>query len=134
MTLRRKALLTITIFLIGALTVIGINPEYEKVLEYKAYRIQYKQYMRGKRFFYEHRHPTNEELVDQAYMKLANKLLDDYLQGKDSKLIEEVMKLNRVHNLRYDTKRYLVKNVGVDSLIRNRDIFLDTTIWAIDVH
>lgn len=133
--MKRKGtiLLTIPIF-IGAATIIGLNPDYEKVLEYKSHSIKYRQYLREKIFSYTGDYPTNEELVDQAYMRLANRLLDDYLRNKDSQLIDEVVKLSNDHNLRYPMKRYKMKGIDVDSLIRNRDIFLDTTIWVTDIN
>ena len=66
----------------------------------------------------------NRMLVDQAHMKLANRLFDDYLQTNDSSLIKDVFRISNEHNLRYDTK-----NVSIDSLTKNRSILLDTIIY-----
>ncbi len=128
MTIKQKTvvLVMIPVVLIGVLAVIGLNPEYEKVLEHKGHRIEYAQYLRGEKFLYVGHYVTNEKLVDQAYMKLANRLLDDYLRNKDSQLIDEVVKIGNDHNLRY---RNRMKAIDVDSLIRNRDTLLDTIIW-----
>jgi hypothetical protein len=83
-------------------------------------------------FFYTGQSVTNQELEDQAHMTLANSLLDDYLQSKDSHLPDEVVKISNGHNLRYPNRRYKMMVVDIDSLIKNRDTILDTTIWIID--
>lgn len=132
--MKRKTaiLLTITIFLIGVAIVIGVNPEYEKALTYRDHKIKYRQYLREKLFFYTGESVTNQELEDQGHMRLANSLLDDYLQSKDSHLADEVVRISNSHNLRYPNRRYKMTAVDIDSLIRNRDTILDTTIWIID--
>jgi hypothetical protein len=116
--------LTSIIVLLAVAIVIGLNPEYERVLEYGDHRIPYGQYLRGERFLYAGHYVTNDRLVDLAYMKLANRLLDDYIQDNDSQLVEEILKITSDHNLRYSTV-----NVSIDSLISNREILLDTIIW-----
>jgi hypothetical protein len=121
---KTKILLTILIVVIATITIIGLNPEYERVLEHNGHRITYRQYLRGKDFLYTGHYVTNDRLVDQAYMKLANRLLDDYIRDNDSQLADEVVKIANEHNLRYTTV-----NVNIDSLTRNREILLDTTIW-----
>lgn len=120
---RIALLATIVIFLIGAVTVIGLNPEYERVLEYRTHSVRYIQYLRGEKSLYDGHSLTNEQLTDQAYMIIANRLLDDYLRNNDPQLIEDVLRLSNDHNLRYDTK-----DIKADSLIRNRAVLLDTLI------
>ena len=61
-------------------------------------------------------------------MRLAKRLLDDYLQDRDSQIIDEVIKISIDHNL-----RYRIKNIDADSLIHNRERVLDTTMWVIDL-
>src|SRR5688572_19195227 len=88
---RKILLLSLIILLVGIMTVILLNPEYERIVEYGNHRITYAQYLRGKKFLYTGHYVDNERLVDQAYMKLANRLLDDFLQNNDSLLINEVL-------------------------------------------
>lgn len=119
---KTKILLTIVIFVI--VTVIALNPEYERVLEHRGHLISYRQYLRGKDFLYTGHYLTNDLLVDQAYMKLANRLMDDYTRNNDSQLADEIVKIINDHNLRYSKV-----NITIDSLISNRMTLLDTIIW-----
>lgn len=89
--IKAAIILTITILVIGAAIVIRINPQYDKVLQYRGHSIKYKQYFRERIFSYIGNSATNQELLDQAYMRLANKLLDDYLKTEDSQLLEKVV-------------------------------------------
>jgi hypothetical protein len=130
--IRKIIILTISTFFTGAVVVIGMNPEYDEALEYGRLCIKYKQYVRETMFSYTGNSATNQELLDQAYMRLANKLLDEYLKTNDSQLLEKVVELNDLHNLRYPRKRYTMKEIDVDSLIRDRDRVLDTVIWRTD--
>lgn len=109
------------------MTIVVLNPEYEKVLIHRGHSIKYRQYLMGKALSNSRHRPTNEELTDQAYMRLANRLLDDYLQNRDSQLIDEVINISIDHNL-----RYRIKQISADSLIQNRESVLDTTLWVID--
>jgi hypothetical protein len=62
MTIKRrtKILLTSVIVLLAVAIVIGLNPEYERVLEYGDHRIPYGQYLRGERFLYAGHYVTND--------------------------------------------------------------------------
>jgi hypothetical protein len=99
--MKRKTgiLLTITICLIGAATVIGLIRSMKKYSSTRAIALV-QTIFKGKDIFICRRLPTNEKLVDQAYMRLANKLLDDYLQNKDSQLVNEVVELRVVPSYR----------------------------------
>ncbi len=119
--------MTISLIFIGLVTIVVLNPQYEKTLVHRGHTIKYRQYLMGKTFSNWRHRPTNEELADQAYIRLANRLLDDYLLNRDSQLIDEVIKISIDHNL-----RYRIKNISADSLIENRERVLDTTMWVID--
>ncbi len=118
-------LLPLIILLVGVATIIALNPSYERTIEYGNYKVTYIQYLRGEKFLYPGHYVYNERLLDQAYMKLANRILDDFLQNNDSLLINEVLRISNEHNLRFSSTR----KIAVDSLINNREVLLDTIIW-----
>lgn len=121
---RWKILISVVVLLVAIVIIYCQNPKYNKSIEYRNHKVEYQQYLRGKTFLYVGHYVDNSRLVDQAYMKLANRLLDDYLQTNDSSLIKDVVRISNEHNLGYDTK-----NVSIDSLIKNRSILLDTIIY-----
>jgi hypothetical protein len=120
-----KKILVILI-LVVLLTAVGFRiwgPNYEQIkhLKYRNYDIEYSQYSKGKLYLYPHHYLYNRDLLDEAYMKLANKLLDEYLITKDTTLPNEIMK---IYN--HDSLETGYKITNFDSLIINRKTLLDT--------
>lgn len=101
-----------------------LNPEYKRTIKHRNHTVEYGQYLRGKKYLHEGHYIYNTTLVDQAYMKLANRMLDEYLITKDSMLIQEVFRISNDHKLRQD-----IRNVSLDSLIKHRSALLDTIIY-----
>ena len=109
-----------------SLTVIRIlspNTKKEKCLNYGNYSINYVQYSKGKKYLRPGHYLYNKDLLNQAYMILANRLLDEYLRTKDARLPKEILKISNDYNLIYD-----IKIDNFDSLIINRKYLLDTMI------
>ena len=120
---RRK--LTIVIFSLCTLGLIAFFSDfkYKKTLKYRGHEIQYDQYLKGKKYLYVGHYLYNADLVDQAYMILANRLLDDYLKSPDSLLKVDILQISNEHNLRRGLE---IKSI--DSLLTNREFVLDTLI------
>jgi len=120
----KKALLIL--ILIVLLTVVGFiiwGPNYEqkKHLKFRNYDIEYSQYSKGKFYLYPGHYLYNRDLLNEAYMKLANKLLDEYLMTKDTTLPDEILKISN-----HDAYETGYKITNFDSLIINRKTLLDT--------
>jgi len=123
--IKTKKVLVLLIFIV-LLTVAGFRiwgPNYEqkKHLKFRNYDIEYSQYSKGKLFLYPQHYLYNKDLLNEAYMKLANKLLDEYLMTKDTTLPKEILKISNHDALETGNK---IMNFG--SLIRNRKTLLDT--------
>jgi hypothetical protein len=126
--MKRKRKLTIAVILIVGLCALGLSAsfldfKYEKILKHRSHEIQYDQYIKGKKYLYVGHYVSNKDLEDQAYMILANRLLDDYLKNPDSSLGNEILRISNEHNLRTRTE---IKNM--DSLVTNREFLMDTLI------
>ena len=126
---KRWRKLTIVATLIVILCALGViafvsDFKYKKTLKYRSHEIQYDQYFRSKKNLYvEHYYLYNEDLEDQAYMILANRLLDDYLRNPDPSLKEDILRISNEHNLIHGLE---IKSI--DSLRSNRNFYLDTLI------
>jgi hypothetical protein len=123
--IKTKKGLVILIFIV-VITMIGFriwgpNQEQKKHLKFRNYDIEYSQYSKGKFYLYPHHYLYNRDLQNEAYMKLANKLLDEYLMTKDTTLPKEILKI-----CNHDALETGYKITNFDSLIVNRKTLLDT--------
>jgi hypothetical protein len=121
---RWKLVILVVVLLVALVSIYGFNPKYNRSIEYRNHKVIYQQYLRGKKFLYDGHYMQNSLLIDQAYMKLANKLLDEYLQTNDTSLIKDIIRISNEHNLRHHTK-----TISIDSLTKNRSMLLDTMIY-----
>jgi len=124
----RKVLLSIflvAIILIASISYIVTNRNTREIkhLKYKNYDIEYVQYSKGSKPLHPGHALYNEDLYKQAYMILANRLLDEYLRTKDTTLPREILRIGNGYNL--DPS---VRITNFDSLIVNRKTFLDSII------
>ena len=120
--LRKYLMIILSLSAVG-LTFFFSNLKYKKTLKYGSHKIKYDQYIKGEKYLYAGHYLHNEDLEDQAYMILANRLLDDYLNNPDSLLMEDLLRIANKHNL----KRGLKIN-SLDSLLTHREFILDTLI------
>ena len=116
------AILTVTFCALG-LFIYSSDLKYKKTLNYRTYEIQYEQYFKGSRKVYEGHYVDNKQKEDQAYMILANRLLDDYLKNPNPGLKEDILTIRNKHNLIDGTTV-----TSIDSLVSNRKILMDTLI------
>jgi hypothetical protein len=116
--------LILVVAIFGLLIIVTVfDLKYEKTLKFRDHKVTYDHYLKGRKKLYEGHYLENNELENQAYMVLANRLLDDYLKNHDNQLKDDILRISNEHNL---IRGLEIKNF--DSLVNNRIVFLDTLI------
>jgi len=124
MTRKKLVGLILVVAIFGLLTIVTVSDlKYEKTLKFRDHEVTYDHYLKGRKKLYEGHYLENNDLENQAYMILTNKLLDDYLKNHDNQLKDDILRISNEHNL---IRGLEIKNI--DSLVNNRKVFLDTLI------
>lgn len=116
-------LIPVGVFLLIFNVLVFVNPSTTKHLKYKNYSIEYKQYWKGKKILYPGHAVYNKDLFKQANLKLANRLLDEFLRTGDTTLPKKITKLANSFNLNYTDPHF-----DFEDILLNREIVLDTTL------
>jgi hypothetical protein len=121
---KKLVMLTLVVAILGLGTIVAVfDLKYEKTLRFRDHEITYDHYVKGRKKLYEGHYLENTDLEDQAYMILANRLLDDYLKNQDNQLKDDILRISNEHNL---IRGLEIRSI--DSLVSNRIVLLDTVI------
>jgi|GEM_PF-5922181 len=119
---RRRTIIVILTVLLCALGItfnLSSDFKYKKTLKFRGHEIEYDQYFKGKKKVYEGHYVQNQDLEDQAYMILANRLLDDYLKNPDAGLRDDILKIRNEHSFIRG-----LEITSIDSLVADRKILM----------
>jgi hypothetical protein len=121
---QRKAIFIIIALLLLALYLLFRESSiyFYKVVSYKDIQIEYKSYLNGNLELESGRSIQNRELLRQANLKLANRLLDKYLITKDKLIENKIMSIVK----EFSRNKYLA--INIDSVIKYKTKILDTTM------